>query len=209
MISTGRGAGFSRFFCRVKIEAFEASKRRPDGPPSISAGMMKLADMRDLGSRAAMRWGSSPHARTSSEIPAAVPFPASPKTALWRGFLRIPPRTASLGSRRRGDGGCRLRPVSLLPLPEIPPPFRFRLRRKLRSGGDFFAFRRGPLRWIPGGGKTGDARNIPHRKEPREAPSWDPPAVFPSLPVFRSFSGRTGHSFLTRRQASSPRPCSG
>jgi len=27
--------------------------------------MMELADMRDLGSRAAMRWGSSPHARTS------------------------------------------------------------------------------------------------------------------------------------------------
>ena len=26
--------------------------------------MMKLADMRDLGSRAARRWGSSPHART-------------------------------------------------------------------------------------------------------------------------------------------------
>ena len=26
---------------------------------------MELADMRDLGSRAAMRWGSSPHARTS------------------------------------------------------------------------------------------------------------------------------------------------
>ena len=28
------------------------------------AGMMKLVDMRDLGSRAAMRWGSSPHTRT-------------------------------------------------------------------------------------------------------------------------------------------------
>ena len=27
---------------------------------------MELADMRDLGSRAAMRWGSSPHARTTS-----------------------------------------------------------------------------------------------------------------------------------------------
>ncbi|MBD9118681.1 MAG: succinyl-diaminopimelate desuccinylase, partial [Clostridiales bacterium] len=25
--------------------------------------MMELVDMRDLGSRAAMRWGSSPHAR--------------------------------------------------------------------------------------------------------------------------------------------------
>ena len=27
--------------------------------------MMKLVDMRDLGSRAAMRWGSSPHTRTN------------------------------------------------------------------------------------------------------------------------------------------------
>ena len=31
------------------------------------AGMMELVDMRDLGSRAVMRWGSSPHARTTSE----------------------------------------------------------------------------------------------------------------------------------------------
>ena len=31
---------------------------------AIFAGMMELADMRDLGSRAAMRWGSNPHART-------------------------------------------------------------------------------------------------------------------------------------------------
>ena len=29
--------------------------------------MMELVDMRDLGSRAVMRWGSSPHARTTSE----------------------------------------------------------------------------------------------------------------------------------------------
>ncbi len=29
-----------------------------------NAGMMELADMRDLGSRAFRRWGSSPHART-------------------------------------------------------------------------------------------------------------------------------------------------
>ena len=29
--------------------------------------MMELVDMRDLGSRAAMRVGSSPHARTTSE----------------------------------------------------------------------------------------------------------------------------------------------
>ena len=34
---------------------------------AIFAGMMELADMRDLGSRAAMRWGSSPHTRTITE----------------------------------------------------------------------------------------------------------------------------------------------
>ena len=31
--------------------------------------MMKLADMRDLGSRAVRRWGSSPHARTRMNDP--------------------------------------------------------------------------------------------------------------------------------------------
>ena len=31
--------------------------------------MMELADMRDLGSRAARRWGSSPHARTKMNDP--------------------------------------------------------------------------------------------------------------------------------------------
>ena len=35
--------------------------------PLIYAGMMELVDMRDLGSRAFRRWGSSPHARTTSE----------------------------------------------------------------------------------------------------------------------------------------------
>ena len=39
---------------------------------SSYAGMMELVDMRDLGSRAAMRWGSSPHART--KLKAAFSF---------------------------------------------------------------------------------------------------------------------------------------
>lgn len=115
--------------------------------------------------------------------------------------LKASPAAEKSGS----DMDCLTAPAQKFPTPLRFPP----LGGKLRYAGNFFVFRRGPLRWIPGGGKTGDARNIPHRKEPREAPSWDPPAVFPSLPVFRSFSGRTGHSFLTRRQASSPRPCSG
>ena len=35
-------------------------------PSLIYAGMMELADMRDLGSRAATRWGSNPHTRTKN-----------------------------------------------------------------------------------------------------------------------------------------------
>lgn len=75
-----------------------ALRRRP------YAGMMKLVNMLDLGSSAARLMGSSPITRTSSEIPTTVPFPASPKTALWWEFLRFPPRLASLDSRRRGSG---------------------------------------------------------------------------------------------------------
>ena len=36
---------------------------------SSYAGMMELVDMRDLGSRVAIRWGSSPHARTKKSEP--------------------------------------------------------------------------------------------------------------------------------------------
>ena len=35
---------------------------------------------------------------------------------------------------------------------KFPPPFRFRLRRKLHSGGNFFASNRDPLRWAHGWG---------------------------------------------------------
>ena len=37
------------------------------------------------------------------------------------------------------------------PAQEFPPPFRFRLRRKLHYGGNSFAFRRDSLRWTRGG----------------------------------------------------------
>ena len=37
------------------------------------------------------------------------------------------------------------------PAQKFPPPFRFRLRRKLHSGGNFFAFHRDSLRWTRGG----------------------------------------------------------
>ena len=84
---------------------------------------MKLVDMRDLGSRGAIRRGSSPRARTSSEIPATVPFPASPKTALWWEFLRFPPRLASLDSRRRGIGGIREPKNRFCPLIAEKQPF--------------------------------------------------------------------------------------
>jgi len=51
----------------------------------------------------------------------------------------------------------RVRISSGPPAQEFPPPFRFRLRRKLHSGGDFFAFHRDSLRWTRGGKETGDA----------------------------------------------------
>ena len=41
------------------------------------------------------------------------------------------------------------------PAQKFPPPFRFRLRRKLHSGGNFFAFHRDSLRWTRGGRGTG------------------------------------------------------
>ena len=40
------------------------------------------------------------------------------------------------------------------PAQKFPPPFRFRLRRKLHSGGNFFAFHRDSLRWTRGGRGT-------------------------------------------------------
>ena len=67
--------------------------------------------------------GSSPGSAASSEIPTTVPFPASPKTALWWEFLRFPPRLASLDSRRKGNGGIRGRKIDFVRLlhkrPEI------------------------------------------------------------------------------------------
>ena len=36
--------------------------------------MMELVDMRDLGSRVAIRWGSSPHARTTLSTCASYVF---------------------------------------------------------------------------------------------------------------------------------------
>ncbi len=46
------------------------------------------------------------------------------------------------------------------PAQKFSPPFRFRLRRKLHSGGNFFAFHRDSLRWTRGG-ETGDGRTTP------------------------------------------------
>ena len=56
----------------------------------MDAPVMELVDMRDLGSRAVWRVGSSPFRRTSSEIPNTAPFPAcGRKTALCWEFLRF------------------------------------------------------------------------------------------------------------------------
>ena len=55
--------------------------------PEIAAGMMELVDMRDLGSRGEIRWGSSPHARTRPLCRTGrfFAFPAAPLTGLRRG----------------------------------------------------------------------------------------------------------------------------
>ena len=54
----------------------------------------------------------------------------------------------ALSSKKRGsDLDCLTAPAQ-----KFPPPLRFRLRRKLRYGGNFFAFGRDSLRWIPGRG---------------------------------------------------------
>ena len=57
------------------------------------------------------RENSKVGACSSSEIPTTVPFPASPKTALWWEFLRFPPRFAGLAAD--GGRGCegRLRKI--------------------------------------------------------------------------------------------------
>ena len=63
---------------------------------------MELADMRDLGSRAAMRWGSSPHARTTTSAQSPFGFVSGnslrllPKTALTS--LRLLPNPKHLAS---------------------------------------------------------------------------------------------------------------
>ena len=41
------------------------------------------------------------------------------------------------------------------PAQKFPPSLRFRLRRKLRYGGNFFAFGPDSPRWIRGRGETG------------------------------------------------------
>ena len=74
---------------------------------------MELVDMRDLGSRAATRTGSSPLRRTSSEISLTAPFPAPKgrKAPQDGKFLRFQPRLASLDSRLifTGDEGREMR----------------------------------------------------------------------------------------------------
>ena len=75
---------------------------------SISGGIPERSNGADCKSVVTDFGGSNPPSPTNSEIPAAVPFPASPKTALWREFLRLQPRTALLGPRLSfftGDGG--------------------------------------------------------------------------------------------------------
>ena len=47
------------------------------------------------------------------------------------------------------------------PAQKFPPPFRFRLCRKLHCGGNFFALHRDSLRWTRGGIRDGGCGDIP------------------------------------------------
>ena len=57
----------ARFRCCHLSEGFCRSIQRPTSEKTEYAPVMELVDMRDLGSRAAMRVGSSPFRRTTSE----------------------------------------------------------------------------------------------------------------------------------------------
>ena len=57
-------------------------------------------------------------------------------------------------SKSAGSDTVWVRVPPPAPAQKFPPPLRFRLRRKLRYGGNFFAFGRDSLRWIPGRGGT-------------------------------------------------------
>ena len=88
--------------------------------------MMELVDMRDLGSRAAMRWGSSPHARTRNSprlwtplhsqglfsLHLIVPAQTQQKSAYCGEFFQNQPlfsvcRTGKKSDRPSGRSLCR------------------------------------------------------------------------------------------------------
>ena len=72
--------------------------------PEIAAGMMELVDMRDLGSRGEIRWGSSPHARTSSETALLARVPAGRRGPFaGRAVSSRSRRTRFAGLRRGSD----------------------------------------------------------------------------------------------------------
>ena len=73
-----------------------------------NAGMMKLVNMLDLGSSAAMLVGSSPTTRTSSEIPNTAPFPPDGENCALLGISSPPNRTRFAGLRFGGPPCGRL-----------------------------------------------------------------------------------------------------
>ena len=62
------------------------------------------------------------------------------------------------------------------PAKKFPPALRFRLCRKLRYGGNFFAFGHDSLRWIRGRGETGGAGWGPYLFCQRKTVKKFPPA---------------------------------
>ena len=86
---------------------------------------MELVDMRDLGSRAAMRWGSSPHARTIKDCT----FVYHDKSAVFSHF-RAKQAQKEKNQAKQGFGVAR---------PAVSEPFfYFRQRKKPENAGVSF-----------------------------------------------------------------------
>ena len=98
---------------------------------SISGGIPERSNGADCKSVVTDFGGSNPPSPTSSEIPATVPFPAPPKTALWWEFLRLHPRTSLLGPRLSFLRGT---PLRWRRGPGVLPPFFWRALWGMESG---------------------------------------------------------------------------
>ncbi len=113
--------------------------------------MMELVDVQDLGSCGAIRVGSSPTARTTSEQAAYRLLRLFPKAECAR--CAAPPfktEPASLGfDLVLGTISKEKRFYPLIADQKFPPEYSFRLAAKTVLWWGFFTFGPDSLRWIP------------------------------------------------------------